>query len=271
MEFDFEPFLRYVNKSTDFIDDVVTVRDCHMIYILSGDGTFESDGGGISLRAHTLVYYPYGKPYKIRGNPENKLLFYTLNFDFSRDYQNIRLMRPIPVSKKGAPVLDTIPVSLRSVFAEVFAIENAFPLESMIAGMLKERLSPTVGSEQICEMLLKMLLIRIYRQKAIPSQANPICEKVKRLVRQNPELNVAEIAGRLNYHPYYLSEVFKKHEACTLHQYQIRQRLLKANELCATTNLPFAEIALMCGFCSQSHMTDAFRKIYGITPSYFRK
>jgi AraC family transcriptional regulator len=56
----------------------------------------------------------------------------------------------------------------------------------------------------------------------------------------------------------------------TLHKYIFRQRLIKAYELVNTTDKSLEEIAEMCGFSSQSHLSTAFKKEYGISPGKLR-
>lgn len=49
------------------------------------------------------------------------------------------------------------------------------------------------------------------------------------------------------------------------------RRLVRARELLSATRSPIAEIALLCGFSSQSHLTTAFRQDTGATPAAFRR
>jgi AraC family transcriptional regulator len=57
----------------------------------------------------------------------------------------------------------------------------------------------------------------------------------------------------------------------TPHQYIIRARILKAQELLVSTNIPMANIALTCGFFDQAHFSKYFRRITGTTPSTYRR
>ena len=271
MKFDFAPFLRYIAKTTYFINKTVTARDCRIIYILSGKGTFESGGRKFALRPHVLIYCPYSRSYRIKSDREDKLLFYTLNFDFSQKYTDVKTMVPLPPgSRESRDVLKSVPRELEEIFSDAACLENAIWAESDIEIMYNEHLNREDGGAEICGALMKILLINIYRHMKKTKSENPLCEKIKMTVGQNPQLNIREIAERLNYHPFYLNEVFKKHEDMTLHRYIVRRRLIKANALICTTELPLSEIALECGFSSQAHLTAAFGKAYGVTPGYLR-
>ena len=84
------PFVRYIAKTAYYINNTVTARDCRILYILEGYGTFESQGQNYALAPHTLLYYPYGIPYRISAGNDNKsMLFFTVNFDFTQDYSHI--------------------------------------------------------------------------------------------------------------------------------------------------------------------------------------
>ncbi|RMF10993.1 MAG: AraC family transcriptional regulator [Alphaproteobacteria bacterium] len=55
----------------------------------------------------------------------------------------------------------------------------------------------------------------------------------------------------------------------SLHQYVLDRRLERARQLIAQGN-PLAEVALECGFSSQSHMTNRMRARWGVTPGALR-
>lgn len=67
------------------------------------------------------------------------------------------------------------------------------------------------------------------------------------------------------------SRLFKAATGQTPHQYMIRLRLEKAQDLLANSDCSLAQIAFACGFSSQSHMTDVFRNRMGITPGAIRR
>ena len=56
----------------------------------------------------------------------------------------------------------------------------------------------------------------------------------------------------------------------TPYKFVVRQRVERARQLLAGSDLPISEIALQTGFCSQSHLSDVFRRHVGETPKAFR-
>ena len=89
-----DPFIRYIAKSTYFIPGKFLIAgDCRMLYTVSGKASFETLNKVYSLSPGTLIYYPAGTPYKIMSEENEKFLFYTVNFDFSCDFNGGRLLR----------------------------------------------------------------------------------------------------------------------------------------------------------------------------------
>lgn len=267
---DFHPFLRFVSKTTYFMDETVVARDCRIIYVLSGEGCFETCGKRYALKPNTLIAYPYGIPYHI-SKVSGGFLFYTINYDFSQKYKDVATMVPTPAEKATGEVLDTVPKELRGVFSEVCVVEN-FPWAKMLIGELyKEALQNGQASREMCDSYLKILLLGIYRSRRFNGREDPLCKKVKELVNADLKLNVKKIAAILNYHPFYLGELFKKHEQVSLHKYILQSRLIAAREMLCTSELSLEEISLLCGFSSLSHFSSTFKKTYQIPPSHLRK
>jgi AraC family transcriptional regulator len=64
---------------------------------------------------------------------------------------------------------------------------------------------------------------------------------------------------------------FRSEVGVSPHRYVTQARVERARSLIAKTNRPLSEIALECGFSSQSHLTTVFRRFTGHTPGRFRK
>ena len=270
MHVDIFPFVRFVSKTTYFMHETVVARDCRMLYVVSGQGSFTCDGKTYALAPNTLIFYPYEKPYRIRA--EEGMLFYTLNFDFTQDYTDVNTMMPQAVAavplQKG---LHTIPEEWSDIFSQVICFEHAFWAEEEIKQIYEESVNQSCGYVRIRDSLLNILLLKIYRKKLQDESHHPLCVKIKDLICQDLGMNVKGLAAQLNYHPFYISVVFKKHEGCTLHQYLKQQRLKKATALISTTQMPLEEIACMCGFSSQSHLSTMFKRDYHVSPGRFRR
>jgi AraC-like DNA-binding protein len=54
------------------------------------------------------------------------------------------------------------------------------------------------------------------------------------------------------------------------HEYIIRRRIERAQELMRSTRTPLNQIALECGLVDQAHLARLFRRVVGVTPRVWR-
>ena len=85
------------------------------------------------------------------------------------------------------------------------------------------------------------------------------------------ELTVDEVADFCKLNRSYFSRKFKKVMGCTPQEFLIHQRLTNAAELMRLTDLPVKTVAAQCGYRSQFHFSQAFKKCYGLPPQEWRK
>jgi AraC family transcriptional regulator len=84
------------------------------------------------------------------------------------------------------------------------------------------------------------------------------------------DLSLMEIADAINISPTYFASLFKRELGISPHQYVIQQRVKQAKEMLLKTDLAIADIALQVGFSSQSHLTQQFKRVTGMTPKQVR-
>jgi AraC family transcriptional regulator len=85
------------------------------------------------------------------------------------------------------------------------------------------------------------------------------------------DLSIVDLAQVAGMSPYYFLRLFKKSMHVTPRQYIIQIRLDRAKELLRSRELSIADIAIECGFTSQSHFTNVFRQITDTTPKAYRR
>ena len=85
------------------------------------------------------------------------------------------------------------------------------------------------------------------------------------------KLSLKIMAEQVNMSRYYFATQFKQAMGVTPYQYVIKQRLAKAKELLRGKKRSLLEIALDCGFASQSHFNKVFRQYVGTTPRAYRE
>jgi AraC-like DNA-binding protein len=87
------------------------------------------------------------------------------------------------------------------------------------------------------------------------------------LDRRTPIADIAEICGVSAVH---FSRAFRRATSQTPHRWLMDRRLETARHLLESTDSTVAEIALVCGFADQSHLTRTFSSAYGNTPAAWR-
>src|SRR5262249_11787042 len=84
-------------------------------------------------------------------------------------------------------------------------------------------------------------------------------------------LTLAAVARQVGYSPYHFARLFRQATGESLHQFVLRERIARAQRLPAETEMPLAQVAAVCGFAHQSHLTRVFRQELGHTPRAERR
>lgn len=84
------------------------------------------------------------------------------------------------------------------------------------------------------------------------------------------DLALLDLANILQMSVCHFIRSFKQSTGLSPHQYVLRKRIEHAKSLLADPKLPIAEVALRCGFGSQSNFTTAFRRLTNVTPVTYR-
>ncbi len=83
-------------------------------------------------------------------------------------------------------------------------------------------------------------------------------------------LRIEDLAVKLEMSTGHFSRAFRASVGMPPHNYIMRRRVARAQELLTETDLNLAAVALRCGFADQSHLTNRFREIAGVTPRTYR-
>ncbi len=98
-------------------------------------------------------------------------------------------------------------------------------------------------------------------------------QRVFAYIRENlaNEVSVAELAKTMGMSQYYFSKLFKMSTGTTPHQYVMRQRVERAQELLRDSRTTLLDVTTQVGFETQSHFTSVFRHLVGVTPKRYRE
>lgn len=84
------------------------------------------------------------------------------------------------------------------------------------------------------------------------------------------DVSIAEVAAECRLSRGYFIKAFRAATGLTPHRWLVEHRVSEAKAL-LLTDLPIAEIANVCGFADQSHLTRVFTQVVGMTPGVWRR
>jgi AraC family transcriptional regulator len=189
---------------------------------------------------------------------------------------NIHLQPKLIEQVAEASETDTARFKLINHFAQ-----QDWNLQQIAMLLLAEVKSGGVMGQLYIESLTHVLVVHLLRHYAesigIISAENRTLTRTQ--LRQaieyihthlNRDLSLAELASVVNISPTYFASLFKQAMGISPHQYVIQQRVKQAKLMLSKTDLAIADIALQVGFSSQSHLTQQFKRITGMTPRQVR-
>jgi transcriptional regulator GlxA family with amidase domain len=80
-------------------------------------------------------------------------------------------------------------------------------------------------------------------------------------------IGLADIAAATGLTRMHFAAQFRASTGLRPHEYLVRRRIERAQDLLAASNLPLVEVALEVGFKAQAHFTTVFSRIVGDTPN----
>jgi AraC-like DNA-binding protein len=87
-----------------------------------------------------------------------------------------------------------------------------------------------------------------------------------------PKVNYSDYISEKLHHDYtYLSNIFSETKGITIQQYIIMHKIERVKELLLYDELNLTEIAYNLHYSSVAHLSNQFKKITGLSPSFFKQ
>lgn len=113
----------------------------------------------------------------------------------------------------------------------------------------------------------------------IDDKKSLLIEKTKTIIielihysEENPKINYSDyISEKLDYNYNHLSSLFSEVTGTTIANYIIINKIERVKELLLYDELSLTEISHLMEYSSVAHLSHQFKKITGLTPTYFKK
>jgi AraC-like DNA-binding protein len=117
------------------------------------------------------------------------------------------------------------------------------------------------------------------RLELLDDKKNILVERIKNTIIEmvhfdddSPKVNDSEyISEKLGYDYTYLSNTFSEVKGITIQQYIIKHKVERVKELLLYNELTLTEIAWKLNYSSVAHLSNQFKKVTGLTPTYFKE
>lgn len=254
----------YSEGTNDFISHY---HDCHEIfYIASGNAEITIGQGRYRVSDGSMVIISRYEEHSVSVK-SNSYKRYTLSlspsfFGNKEDYRLYSLLTNRP--KNFSHVIE--------------AGTDRTEFEMIFKNLLTEFNGNGEYSEDMTAMLLKQLLIKIYRKKPDffsmhEDNVISVVESIQRVFQQScgEKYTLDSLSEKYNVSVFYLSHLFKRVTGYSVMSYLLSCRIANAKLLLSESGKRIAEIAQECGFSDSSDFSRRFRQETGMSPSLFRE
>jgi len=158
----------------------------------------------------------------------------------------------------------------------------------IVAGVLKElglhELNSTLGEVEVAEEISHDMRERLRAgllQNGLvlmDDKKSQIIEKIKNVVIEMvhysdelPKTNFSDyLSEKMNYDYTYLANIFSETEGITIEHFIILHKIERVKELIIYNELNLTEIADKLHYSSVAHLSHQFKKVTGLTPTFFK-
>ena len=125
--------------------------------------------------------------------------------------------------------------------------------------------------QQVLVILFRKYLVEDFRTNDHSGKAKLVKQLAEYIFSHcHEDLTVDAISRAFGYSRFYISKIFKEVTNVTITHYINASRVERAKSLIKNANLSVSEIAMQCGFMSQSYFSKVFKRFENVSPQEYR-
>lgn len=121
-------------------------------------------------------------------------------------------------------------------------------------------------------------ILKTYELELMDDKKSMLIEKIKNVIVEMvhysddlPHINFSDYLSEKLHHDYtYMSNLFSSVTGTTIEHYIISHKIEKVKELLLYDELNLTEISYKLNYSSVAHLSNQFKKITGLTPTFFK-
>lgn len=241
-------------------------------YQLSGESSQTINGEKYILSEGDLLLMDSGSVHSIDRLGESDIL---LNILFSDKMISLEWLREMHVTDS---ILYKILLTTNSIENNtpnflIFREHNNEHLQKIITQMVREYVFPKPFSNKIISSYLPILLYELSRcypldyENITPSEEDPFIQILEMIDTEYASTSLSDVSEKLNYNKNYLSNLIKEKSGSTFTQLLNEKKLMKAQLLIQSTEMPINMIASEVGYSNNTYFYKKYKEQFGYLPS----
>ena len=233
-----------VSESQENIDRPFGIKSHHFLWVLEGEGIFESDHSTFTLNKGTGVFFKAHSPHRYCRTTKNfKTAWFTFyGLDGLIQYYNI-----------NKPLKFDVPDFLNFPY---FSFEDLAGVDSTVISRSAKTYS------LVCDILNSHFSNKTTLSTLVDQYLENHFGEI---------ISLDSIAEKFNMTKYALCHKYNKESGTTIIDKLTKIRVAKAKRYLVSTSLSINEIGKMCGFDSPSYFCKTFKNVTLTTPNNYRK
>ena len=262
----------YVTSVNGMIHPNRIMKEHDFLYMLDGNWEIFEDGVPYLMTTDDLLILPAGRHHygKKMCNPGNRHMYiHVLPTEIENFFNTSQLKTDMKYTPASASDMFSCPSLLHC--------QAATRIRQYFQEIISVSWNQTPERENRLSLLFSLLLCELSQleaQKSSQILSDPMIEEIIQLIHSTPQtfFSAAEIASQYYICPRTLNNRFHKSCGKTFPAFQMETKLEMVRQfLLSQPDTKLREAAVNYGFYDEFHLSKAFKKQFGLSPSQYRQ